>query len=63
MTLWGAIAAVMTNSNALMVLIFLIIFFLLIVAFSHAGFLQIHTSALRMGADTRERDIIRQQTE
>lgn len=63
MTIWGAIAQVMTNSNALMVLIFMIIFFLLIVGFAHAGLLQIHTSTVRMGADTRERDIIRQQTE
>ena len=63
MTIWGAIAQVMTNSNALMVLIFMIIFFLLIVGFAHAGLLQIHTSTVRMGADTRERDIIRQQAE
>lgn len=61
--MWDAIAKVLTNSNALMVLIFMIIFFLLIVGCAHAGFLTIHTSSVRVGADTRERDIIRQQTE
>jgi cell division protein FtsI/penicillin-binding protein 2 len=61
--MWDAIAKVLTNSNALLVLIFLVIFFLLFVLLARTGLVQIHTNSFRMGADTRERDIVRQQTE
>ena len=61
--MWDAIAKVLTNANALLVLIFLSIFFLVFVLIAKTGLVQIHTSSFRMGADTRERDIIRQQTE
>ena len=61
--MWGAIAKILTNSNALLVLVFLVIFFLLFVLLARTGLVQIHTNSFRMGADTRERDIIRQQTE
>ena len=61
--MWDAIAKVLTNSNALLVLVFLVIFFLLFVLLARTGLVQIHTNSFRMGADTRERDIIRQQIE
>ena len=61
--MWDAIARILTNSNALLVLIFLMIFFLLFVLLARTGLIQIHTNSFRMGADARERDIIRQQVE
>lgn len=61
--MWDAIAKILTNSNALLVLVFLVIFFMLFVLLARTGLIQIKTSSFRMGADTRERDIIRQQTE
>ena len=61
--MWDAIAKVLTNSNALLVLVFLVIFFLLFVLCARTGLIQIKTAGFRMGADSRERDIIRQQAE
>lgn len=61
--MWDAIATVLTNANAILVLIFLSIFFLVFALIAKTGLVQIHTSSFRMGADMRERDIIRQQTE
>lgn len=61
--MWDAIARVLTNANALLVLIFLMIFFLLFVLLARTGLISIHTESFRMGADRRERDIIRQQIE
>lgn len=61
--MWDAIARVLTNSNALLALVFLLIFFILFVLLARTGLIQIHTNSFRMGADLRERDIIRQQIE
>lgn len=61
--MWEAIAAILTNANALLVLVFVVIFFLLFVLLARTGLVQISTNSFRMGADTRERDIIRQQIE
>lgn len=61
--MWEAIAEILTNSNALLVLVFLVIFTLIIICLAHTGLLEIHTKAFRMGASDRERDIIRQQIE
>lgn len=63
MSIWDAVARVLTNTNALLVLVFLLIFFLLFVLLARTGLIQIHTNSFRMGADHRERDIIRQQIE
>lgn len=61
--MWEAIAEILTNTNAFMVLVFLVIFALLFVLLARTGLIQIHTNSFRMGADMRERDIIRQQVE
>ena len=61
MSIWDAAARILTNTNALLVLIFLLIFFLLFVLFAHTGILNINIHGFKMGADHRERDIIRQQ--
>jgi len=61
--MWEAIAKVLTNSNALLALVFLLIFFILFVLLARTGLVQINTNSFRMGADLRERDIIRQQKE
>lgn len=61
--MWDAIARILTNSNALLALVFLLIFFILFVLLARTGLIQIHTNSFRMGADLRERDIIRQQIE
>lgn len=61
--MWDAIAKILTNSNAFLVLVFLVIFTVIIIGLAHTGLLEIHTKAFRMGADDREREIIRQQVE
>lgn len=61
MTIWDAVARILTNTNALLVLIFLMIFFLLFVLFARTGIININIRGFKMGADHRERDIIRQQ--
>lgn len=61
MTIWDAVARILTNTNALLVLIFLMIFFLLFVLFARTGIIHINVHGFKMGADHKERDIIRQQ--
>ena len=61
--MWEAVAKVLTNSNALLVLIFLMIFTLILIVLAASGLVQINTGSFKMGADSRERDIIRQQTD
>lgn len=62
-TMWDAIAEILTNANALIVLLFITLFAFILILLAKSGLVQIHTSAFRMGADHRERDIIRQQIE
>lgn len=61
--MWDAIARVLTNSNALLVLIFAMIFASILIVLAATGMVRIDTGAFQMGADHRERDIIRQQIE
>ena len=61
--MWEAIAKILTNSNALLVLIFLTFFILILIVLTRTGLVEIKTANFRMGADVRERDIIRQQME
>lgn len=61
--MWDAIAKVLTNSNALLVLIFLMIFMIILIALATTGLVRIDTGSFVMGADNKERDIIRQQIE
>jgi len=61
--MWEAIAEILTNSNAFLILVFAVVFTLIFVLMARTGLLQIHTNSFRMGADHRERDIIRQQIE
>lgn len=61
--MWEAIAKILTNSNALLVLVFLMIFVTVLIILASAGMVRIDTGAFKMGADHRERDIIRQQIE
>lgn len=61
--MWEAIAKILTNSNALLVLIFLTFFILILIVLTRTGLVEIKTANFRMGADAKERDIIRQQVE
>lgn len=61
--MWEAVAKILTNSNALLVLIFLTFFILILIVLTRTGLVEIKTANFRMGADVRERDIIRQQME
>ena len=61
--MWDAIAKILTNSNALLVLIFLTFFILILIVLTRTGLVEIKTANFRMGADVRERNIIEQQTE
>ena len=61
--MWDAFARVLTNDNALLVLIFATILAVVLVILSMCGVVRIDTGAFKMGSDYKERDIIRQQTE
>ena len=61
--MWDAVAKILTNSNALLVLIFLTMFVFILIILTMSGLVRIDTGAFKMGADTKERDIIRQQIE
>lgn len=61
--MWEAIAKVLTNQNAFMVMIYGLIVFLIMVLLAKMGWLRLNTSKFGLGDDYRERDIIRQQTE
>lgn len=61
--MWDAIAKILTNNNALLVLMFVLVFGVILIILSMAGLVRIDTGAFKMGADHRERDIIRQQIE
>lgn len=61
--MWRAIADILTDGNALLVLIFISMFVLILIFLVAAGMVRIDTGAFKMGADHKERDIIRQQIE
>lgn len=61
--MWEAIAKILTNQNALMVMIYGLIVFLVMVILAKLGWIRLNTSKFGMGDDYREREIIRQQTE
>ena len=61
--MWDAFAEILTNSNALLVLVFASVFILILIILVQAGMVRIDTGAFKMGADHKERDIIRQQIE
>jgi uncharacterized membrane protein (Fun14 family) len=61
--MWRAIADILTDGNALLVLIFVSMFVLILIFLVAAGMVRIDTGAFKMGADHKERDIIRQQIE
>lgn len=61
--MWEAIAKILTNSNALLVLVFMSMFVAILIVLASTGLVRIDTGAFQMGADHRERDIIRQQIE
>lgn len=61
--MWDAIARVLTNSNALLVLVFFSMFVVILIILAWTGLVRIDTGSFVMGADNKERDIIRQQIE
>ena len=61
--MWDAFARILTNDNALLVLIFFTILLFVLIALAMCGVVRIDTGAFKMGSDYKERDIIRQQTE
>jgi hypothetical protein len=61
--MWEALVSVLTSANAAMVLIFVLIMVVICLLLLKRGFIQINTKSFRLGADERERDIIRQQVE
>lgn len=61
--MWEALLGVLTSANAAMVLIFVLILISICIFLLKKGFIQINTKNFRLGADERERDIIRQQVE
>lgn len=61
--MWEALAKILTNQNALMVMIYGLIVFLIMVLLAKMGWLRLNTTKFGLGDDYRERDIIRQQTE
>ena len=61
--MWDAFAKILTNSNALLVLTFVLLFVFILIMLAMSGLVRIDTGAFQMGADHKERDIIRQQIE
>jgi hypothetical protein len=61
--MWEAIGKVLMSPNAGIVLAGLILVLVLLSVLSRWGLLSINTKGLSLGADIRERDIIRQQVE
>lgn len=59
--MWDAFARILTNDNALVVLIFVMLFGFVLIILAMTGLVRIDTGAFKMGADHKERDIIRQQ--
>lgn len=61
--MYETVEHVLVSSNAAIVLIFLAFIAVIAVILARKGILNIHTSAVQLGAADQERDIIRQQLE
>lgn len=61
--MWEAIGKVLTSQNTWMVLVFFAMLIALLAFLAKAGLITIHTKAVKIGDDQREREIIRQQVE
>ena len=61
--MWDAIARILTNANALLVLVFVTGFAFLMILLAKSGLVKISTGCFQLGEDSKERDIIRQQIE
>lgn len=61
--MYEAVEHILISSNAAIVLIFLAFIAVIAVILARKGILNIHTSAVQLGAADQERDIIRQQLE
>ena len=61
--MWEAISSIFTSSNAWFIVLFLLTVLIIGVIFLRKGLLSFNTGKLRLGADAKERDIIRQQVE
>lgn len=61
--MWDALAKILTNQNALMIMIFSLAVFLLLVLLAKRGWIRLNTSKFALGDDYRERAIIQQQAE
>ena len=61
--MWETIGKVLTSSNAIPVIIFLAFFTIVLVVLSKKGFISINRGGLRIGADEKERTIIRNQSQ
>ena len=59
--MWDAIKAVLTSSNASIVLIFLMVIVLVAVALSKGGYINVDSESLKINYGERERNIIKQQ--
>ncbi len=59
--MWEAIKDVLTSSNALIVIIFLMFFIIVAFVLIKSGWLNVHTENIKIGARDNERNIIRQQ--
>lgn len=61
--MWDAIAKILTNANALLVLLFLLVFVVIFLILVKTGMVEIKTNSIRVGKDEKERRIIQQQME
>lgn len=61
--MWEAIKDILTSSNAVSVILFLILCIIVAFVLIKTNLLQIHTESVRIGARDSERNIIRQQTD
>lgn len=61
--MWEAIEHLLTSSNALAILLFMVFVVIVLAILSKKGLISINTNTVQIGAADRERDIIRQQVE
>ena len=61
--MWEAIEKILVSSNAITVLVFLVIMMIVLAILAKTHVITIQTSAVKIGGDEKERNIIRQQVE
>ena len=61
--MWDALKEILTSSNSLQVLIFILLLILVCVLLIRGNYLRIRTQHLKIGTDEAERAILRQQVE